>query len=707
MFKSLTSVLIEQNLINDEQLREAKERQQGAKLPIQDILVEMGFVSEKDVLDILARIFNMPVVDLNIELIDEDAVKSISYDIAKRYGVFPVREKEGKLRLAMSNPQDIVALDDLKLLINRPLQPVLSSKTDIAACIEKYHHIDDSLYDLLKNIVDDSLVEVSQGGTAKNVNAGMGTEDPEHSPVVRLLKVILSDAIKHQATDIHVEPQESFIEVRYRIDGFLKNILKIPTEMYAQFVARTKIISNLNIAESRKPQDGRADIMFNNRKIDLRISIIPTHYGEKIVFRVLDPQKAKINIEQLGFSTGELAKMKQLFTNPQGMVLVTGPTGSGKTSTLYAALGAIKDESKNIVTIEDPIEYLMAGINQIQINPKKDVTFANGLRSILRQDPDIILVGEIRDKETAEVAFKASLTGHLVFSTLHTNSAVASISRLLDIGLEAYLIASSVILIIAQRLVRIICSNCKCEYEPADELRAKFSRYIKTFGISVFYHGKGCEKCGYTGYLGRMAIFEIFEFNEKIKSLISEKADETKISMEAQTSGLKSLAESGMQKVALGITTLEEIARVASVAEEPQEAMPKQEVREKPLILVTDDEENIRKLVSMRLKTSGFDVIEAKDGEEAVELAMCKQPDLIIMDVMMPRMDGFQATKKLRSQLQTASIPIALLTAKRDSNSEIQGFDAGADDYIAKPFDGARLLARVKVLLNRRGVNRG
>jgi len=409
-------------------------------------------------------------------------------------------------------------------------------------------------------------------------------------------------------------------------------------------------------------------------------------------------------MQQLGFTPDELKKMQKLFNSPQGMILVTGPTGSGKTSTIYAALGAIKNETKNIVTIEDPIEYLIDGINQIQANPKKDVTFANGLRSILRQDPDVILVGEIRDKETAEVAFKASLTGHLVFSTLHTNNAVATINRLLDIGLEAYLIASSLILIIAQRLVRVICESCKCEYEPDEQSRAKFSRSIKNLGISKFYHGKGCEQCGYTGYLGRTAIFEIFEINEKIRSLISEKAAEAVIAKEAQANGLKKLTESGMQKVALGITTIDEVARVVMVEEIETPEEEKKELREKPLILVADDEENIRKLVGMRLKTSGFDVIEAKDGQEAVEVAMSRQPDLIVMDVMMPRMDGFQATRRLRSELRTASIPIAMLTAKRDSTSEIQGFDAGADDYIAKPFDGARLLARVKVLLKRKGV---
>lgn len=700
--KSLTAVLVEKGLINNEQLQEARQRQQGAKLPIQDVLVEMGFVAEKEMLELLSSIFQMPIVDLNGEDIDANVIKLIAYDTAKRYGVFPLRNEADSVVLAMSNPQDIIALDDLKLLVKKPIQPFLASKSDIDICIEKYYHVDDSLYDLLKNIAEDSSVEVTQAGMAKDSEQAQ-TLQSGNSPVVRLVKVILSDAIRNRATDIHVEPQENFVEVRYRIDGYLKNILKIPTEMYAQFVARIKIISNLDIAENKKPQDGRAEIMFKNRKIDLRVSIIPTYYGEKVVLRVLDPQKSKIELSKIGFTPDEIAVMQNLFTRPQGMILVTGPTGSGKTSTLYAALGFVKNETKNIVTIEDPIEYLMDGVNQIQINVKRDVTFATSLRSVLRQDPDVILVGEIRDSETAEIAFKASLTGHLVFSTLHTNDAVSSISRLYDIGLEAYLVASSIILIIAQRLVRVICPHCKYEYIPDIQERAKFEHYINKLKIERFYKGKGCKECGFSGYFGRTAIFEIFHLNKKVQDLIAQKAAASAITQEAQNCGMKSLAESGMQKVALGISTLEEVSRVA-VLDVPDEVPPEQPPkREKPLVLITDDEDNIRKLVAMRLKTAGFDTIEAHNGVEAVEQAMRKQPDLIVMDVMMPIMDGFAATKQIRANLETASIPIVMLTAKGDANSEVQGLDAGADDYIAKPFDGIRLIARIKLLLKKKG----
>ncbi len=695
MRKTLTAALIEKGLITNEQLQEARQRQQGAKLPIQDVIVEMGFVSGKDMLELLSSVLQMPIVDLNREDIDSEVINLISYDTAKRYGVFPLRNEKDIVVLAMSNPQDLVALDDLKLIMNKVIQPFLASKSDIAVCIEKYYHVDDSIYDLLKNLVEDSSAEVTVIESPKESQVA-------YSPVVRLVKVILSDAIRNRATDIHIEPQENFIEVRYRVDGYLKNILKIPTEMYPQFVARIKIISELNIAENKKPQDGRAEVIFKNRKIDLRVSIIPTYYGEKIVLRVLDPQKSKIEISKIGFTPDELRKMENLFVRPQGMILVTGPTGSGKTSTLYAALGYVKNETKNIITIEDPIEYLMDGVNQIQINVKRDVTFATSLRSVLRQDPDIILVGEIRDAETAEIAFKAALTGHLVFSTLHTNDAVSSISRLYDIGLEAYLIASSVILIIAQRLIRVICSNCKEEYTPDTSELGKFESYISKLKITKFYKGKGCKECGFTGYFGRTAIFEIFELNKKIQDLIGQKVAASVLSQEAQSCGMKSLAESGMQKVALGLTTLEEVSRVA-VLDMMEDLVEEQPKRERPLVLVVDDEDNIRKVVGMRLKTAGFDIIEACNGVEAVEKSIRNQPDLIVMDVMMPIMDGFEATKQIRSELKTAAIPIVMLTAKGDANSEVQGLDAGADDYIAKPFDGVRLLARIKLLLKKKG----
>ncbi len=692
----LIDALLRENLINREQLNDARDKQMGAKKPIQELLVEMGFVKEEDLIRISSKVFDTPTLNLYEENIDPSVIKLISYETAKRYGVFPLRQEGDALILAMSDPQDIMALDDIRLLTNMEIKPVLSARSEISKYMEKYYQLDDALYDLLKNIVDDAKVEMAKEG-----KLGIEMLKGERSPVVRLANLILSDAVKARASDVHFEPQENFVEIRYRIDGDLKKIMKVPSNLHAPLVVRIKNLARMDIIETRKPQDGRTSILVNDRKIDLRISTIPTFYGEKVVARLLDAKEAKIELDKIGFPEDELNIFIEAINRPEGMILVTGPTGSGKTSTLYAALNFIKSETTNIITIEDPIEYLIGGLNQIQINPFKNVTFTRGLRNILRQDPDVILVGEIRDKETAEIAFRSSLTGHLVFSTLHTNNSVSSITRLLDIGLEPYLISSTLILIVAQRLVRLICPHCKEEYTPNKKLMDKFRIYIDRFNIEKFYRGKGCEQCGFTGFLGRTAIFETLKITEKLKSLITRKSPEDLIFKEASKSGLRLLAESGMKKVASGRTTLEEVARVAEVVEE--EGIPERpgEARENPKILVADDEEENLKILEIRLSNAGYEVIKARDGREAVEYAFKEKPDLIVMDVMMPNMDGFEATKTLRSKLATAAIPILMLTAKRDKESELKGLDVGADDYLTKPFDKDKLLARIRMLLRR------
>lgn len=434
----------------------------------------------------------------------------------------------------------------------------------------------------------------------------------------------------------------------------------------------------------------------------MRISTIPAYYGENIVLRLLDPKAAKIQLKELELEETALNVFLEAINKPQGMILVTGPTGSGKTSTIYAALNHIKNQTKNIVTIEDPIEYLIDGINQMQINPIKDVTFATGLRSILRQDPNVILVGEIRDNETAEIAFRASLTGHLVFATLHTNSAVSAVTRLLDIGLESRIISSSIALIIAQRLVRVICPSCKEPYVPEKGLVDKFNIYLEKYKIPVYYRGKGCEECRYIGYRGRMGLFEIFKNNERLRALISERANEDEIFKEAKMSGLRSLAEAGIERVALGVTTLEEVARITDVVEERELNKTKDNLS-KLRVLVVDDDMLIRKMVieAFDKEKDRFEFVEAENGQQALRLIHNAKPDLLISDLVMPEMDGFELTRTLRSHLETASIPIIMLTSQRNKESEIKGFDTGADDYITKPFDKDKFLARARMLLRK------
>ena len=712
----LTEALLEDALITREQLDDAMDKQIGAKKPIHELLLEMGFVKEEDMMRISSKVFKLPVLKLKEEEIDSSLIKMIPYDKAKCYGVFPIRKEGEILLLAMSDPQDVIALEDLAIIAKCRIRSVLSTKKEINKYIEEYYQSDDSLYDLLKNIVSGGKVEVIKKTVQDTSTVDLGVLNVETAPVVRLANLILSDALKNRASDVHIEPQEGFTEVRYRIDGDLKNIMKVPVKIQSALVARIKIMAEMNIAEKRKSQDGRTAVMIDDRKVDMRVSVVPTFYGEKIVIRLLDTKEAHLEPEKIGFREKDIEMFTEEISRPQGIILVTGPTGSGKTSTLYAALNCVKSEKKNIVTIEDPIEYLMPGISQIQVDVAKDVTFASGLRSILRQDPNIILVGEIRDRETADVAFRSSQTGHLVFSTVHANSAVSTITRLVDIGLEPFLIRSSLNLIIAQRLIKLNCPHCKEEYMPSKKDLKRFKMYLDKFAIKTFYRGKGCEECGYTGHIGRSAIFEMMKLNDRIRTLISQSAPEEEVFQEAKKNGMKTLAEAGIEKVRQGLTTLEEVSNVADVVEdepgveafaaqvmpaEPEVTSTPSEVKSKFKILVADDESDIRKVIEKRLEYAGYNVITALNGAEAVALAVKEKPDLILMDVMMPEMDGFEATRVLRSKLETAVIPILMLTAKTDKRSELEGLDSGADDYVTKPFDKDKLLARIKILLRR------
>jgi type IV pilus assembly protein PilB len=702
---ALLGALVKQGLITEEQLKEAKEKQVGAKRPVQELLVEMGFISEEDLTRASSGVFNIPVANLSEEPVDDSLTKVISYEIARRYGVFPLRKENGALLLAMSDPVDVMAMDAVRNIVNTDIKAVLSTKSAITANIEKYYHLDDSLYDLLKNIVDEAGVKVvklmKEGGEVVDIAGHAGSE----AAIIRLVNLILSDAVAERASDIHIEPQENIVAVRYRVDGDLRNIMKIPKTMHSHLVARIKILAQLDIAENKKPQDGRIRISVGAREVDLRISVIPAHYGEKVALRLLDAKTAKIQIESLGFEDFESDIFREAINRPQGMILISGPTGSGKTSTIYSALNYIKAKNNNIVTIEDPIEYLIEGINQMQVNPIKDVTFANALRSILRQDPDVILVGEIRDKESAEIAFRSSLTGHLVFTTLHTNSAVSCITRLLDIGLEPYLISSSVILIAAQRLIKLICPHCRQEYAPEADLLNKLKIYLEEYKISRFYKGQGCAECGYTGFLGRAAIFELLQVNQEIQDLIAAGAAENEIFKQARRFGFKTLVESGIQKAAKGLTTIEEVA--GKVEFTPGKLPPQPTVgQSRPRILIADDDRLIRKMVisAFDIEKDKFEFIEAQNGEEALRYVRSMKPDLLITDVLMPEMDGIQLTKSLRSRLESASIPIIMLTSQKEKENEIEGLDAGADDYITKPFDKDRLLMRAKILLRRAGL---
>jgi type IV pilus assembly protein PilB len=697
---SLFDELIRERLISSEQLADAKTKQIGAKKPVHELLVDMGFLKEEDLLQTASRVYKMPLSDLGREVIDPEALHLLTHDIARRYGVFPVRREEDALVLAMSNPQDLMAMEQVRIRAKLKVKPTLCTKSDINKAINKYYQTDDSIYDILKNVPAVAPFEIIREEENGEVAIDQTSVKDEESPIVRLYNLIMRDALKARASDIHIEPEENQVKVRYRVDGDLRNIMEVPAKLQVELAARIKILAGMDVVEKRKPQDGRLKLLFQDRKIDLRIATIPTAHGEKVEIRVLDPRAMRVDLDNVGFDPKSLQKYKNHIAKPQGMVLVTGPTGSGKTTTLYATLNYIKCETKNIVTIEDPIEYLIEGINQTQINPAKDFLFSTALRSFLRQDPNVIFVGEIRDRETADIAFRASLTGHLVLSTLHTNSSVASITRLLDLGLEPYLIASSLTVVVAQRLIKKICPHCKEEYLPDSSELEKIRSYLDKTATPRFYRGKGCEECGFSGFYGRIPILEVLEISEAIKAMIERKASANEILTEARREGLKPLSTGAIEKVLEGHTTLDELVRVIALEEDEVSRMAVKR-GERPRILIVDDEEDILRALEKRLVMANCDVIKARDGSEGLLLAFQEKPDLVITDVTMPKMNGFELTKQLRSSLETAVIPIIMLTARHDKESELKGIDSGADDYMIKPFDHDKLLARLKMLLRK------
>jgi type IV pilus assembly protein PilB len=561
------SHLIEEKLLTPEGLQALQDKRCWVKKPIQDLLIESGTISEEDFLKAVRQVSPFPKVDLSQIELDPAVCKILSLEQASYYGVLPIKKEIDALWLAMSNPGDIMAVDEIRFLTGLDIRPFLCAKSQLGQYQTKLYRTDAPVHEILQDTIEDHRVELrDEKDFTGNEIADLAKSAPDESSVIRLVNKIICDAVAGYASDVHIEPQEKAVDIRYRVDGNLQSIIKIPRELHSRLVARIKILAKLDIAEKRKIQEGRIKAVLEDKEIDLRVSLLPVFYGEKIVLRILGNEQMRFALDNLGFEPDQLDLFQSSLAKTQGVVLVTGPTGSGKTTSLYAALKQIKNETINIVTIEDPIEYLIEGINQIQLNPHKDVTFASGLRSVLRQDPDVLLIGEIRDAQTAEAAFQASLTGHLVFATLHTNSAVSTITRLMNIGVEPYLISSSLTLVVAQRLVRVICPHCQTSYQPEKEMLARMRPYFKDFAFSRFSRGRGCLRCGFTGFSGRTSIFEILKVDDIIQNSIFNRIPEQGIFKKALNQGMRTLVESGIAKVIRGITTLEEVARVTNVS---------------------------------------------------------------------------------------------------------------------------------------------
>ncbi len=563
----LGEILIKEGLITEEQVEKAFLVQKEEGLRLGDTLIKLGLVSEKDIVVALSKQLSIPYATYAKGLLrpapEQDLQKLVPEEYARRHMLLPLSKNLKSLTVAFVDPLDLITIDNLKRMTGCEINPIIAPKSDLTRSIDEFYGKEDLLKDVISDTYALEEFKLEKGEREKELSLDELIAKAEEAPVVKLVDLILMQAIKDRASDIHIEPFKDKINVRYRIDGVLYEIAPPAKHLLSAIVSRIKILANLDIAERRLPQDGAFLVKIENRFIDIRVSTIPAIHGEKVVMRILDKSATPLDLGELGFDQKDLENFRKAIKSPHGLILITGPTGSGKTTTLYAALNEIKSPHKNILTVEDPVEYKLDGINQVQIKPAIGLTFANVLRSFLRQDPDIIMVGEIRDLETGQICIRASLTGHLVLSTLHTNDAPSAVSRLIDIGIEPYLLVSSLTLVAAQRLVRRLCPECKEAYETTPEI-------VKDFGIKqeLIYRPKGCDYCNHIGYRGRVAIYEILLLNEDMRNLISKGADTTALKKAAKETGAKSLLEAAIKKVEDGITSIEEAVAVTLVAGE-------------------------------------------------------------------------------------------------------------------------------------------
>ena len=561
----IADVLIEDGLLLPNQLEEAIGLQQKEGGRLLKILTDKDFVTDQDMAFSMGRCLNTPPINLAKLRVPEEIMDLVPREMAKKNKLVPIARLNGKLFIAMADPTNVLAVDDVKRRVHLEVVPMIATEKAVADALAGVHSTGANMSAVLKQVAEDMSnagdVEV-QAAKNEEIDIDRLAQDTEDAPVIKIVNLILVQAIKEKASDIHIEPFQRSLKLRYRIDGELIMAESPPKALQLAITSRIKILAGLNIAERRLPQDGRFRIKVMGKEVDLRISILPTAHGEKIVIRILDKAALTGSIDQMGMDEGTLEKFKKAIDAPHGMILVTGPTGSGKTTTLYSVLQELNNPQYNIVTVEDPIEYELAGVNQVSVRADIGLDFSSALRSILRQDPDIVMVGEIRDNETADIAVKAALTGHQVLSTLHTNDAAGAITRLDDMGIEPFLISSSVIMACAQRLVRRICSNCREEFIPEQEI---FSRLgLEQKDGAVFYHGSGCDRCKNRGYLGRVALIEALPVTESIRRLIIKRASSAVVKNQAVNEGMKTLRMVGIEKALEGITTLEEIWRVTA-----------------------------------------------------------------------------------------------------------------------------------------------
>jgi len=550
--KQLGQILIEQGLISSEQLQQALEEHRKTPKSLGRVLIDLGLIKEADLVRALAEQVGLEFVDLAEFQIDPGSTTLLPEALARRYRAIPVGERDGKLLVAMSDPANVYALDDIRTITGRDVQPVVATAADVEQAIQKYSGMDGQVEALSAAAADQA------DDTEVQIEAAV-----EEAPIVKLVQAIMTQAVGDRASDVHIEPTEKDVRVRFRVDGVLHEVMHSPKNIQGGLISRLKVMADLNIAEKRVPQDGRISMRVGGRQLDLRVATLPTVFGEKVVIRVLDKSNALLRLEDLGFMEDAYKRFEASFRKPYGALLVTGPTGSGKSTSMYATLNILNEEDKNIITVEDPVEYRLAGVNQMQVNPKAGLTFASALRSILRADPDIVLIGEIRDKETATIAIEAALTGHLVLSSLHTNDAASAVSRLVEMDVETFLVASAIDCVVAQRLARKLCVRCKEGYVP-EQTQLQMAGYPEWLWseITELFRPAGCSACSNTGYRGRIGLYEVMQMSEEIERLTVDRASADQIKAVSIQQGMMTLRDDGLEKTRMGITSIEEIARV-------------------------------------------------------------------------------------------------------------------------------------------------
>ena len=728
-------------------------------------LVAEKVATDEQILTALSTRFRLKLAD--VHAVNPAVKEKVPEALARRYHILPLRVTDSFLEVATANPFDLDAEKALAFATAREIRSLLLAPAKITEKLDELYRPDRALDKVLQGMEGSGEMFTVVPAAAPDEIAA-SAEEASQRPVVRLVDLIISEGILSRSSDIHIEPEEGGVAVRYRIDGVLRQVMKIPRAAGIPLISRIKIMSQLDIADRLRPQDGRARVAVNGQPIDLRVSTLPAALGEKVVIRILDSRATVKSLDSLGLNPDETEGIKRLLENHEGIILVTGPTGSGKTTTLYSCINQIKSEGVNIVTVEDPVEYRMAGIVQVQTQEKAGLTFASALRSILRQDPNVVLVGEIRDPETAQIAVQASLTGHLVLSTLHTNDAANAVTRLVDIGVEAYKIAAALRGVLAQRLMRRLCPTCKEVWmETPSERMAKWIPRG-----TPLYRAAGCPDCAMTGYRGRFSIIEVLTVVPEVERLITAGKTAEHIAAAARRGGMKSLWESGLAHVLKGESTVDELMRVVDLPQEedgieppsapgargsvsgaavssvaPGTAVPPTgaaaaggrghgglatpaassaaqsealtgnfELLEEPAtprlswrhggaapkVLLVDDEDSLRKVMRDLLERDGYVVSEARDGVQALDQIDRVGPDIIVLDLNLPGLDGYGVLSHVRSRPATASIPVVVLTAKGDEDNEVRVFELGADDFLTKPFRARALSARLEAVLGRR-----